>query len=109
MLMSQSSPVHPGSQTHSYLDKEALGSGRGSLDFICDSPEELVDAHASDAGIVCTEVDLCLTTLAGESVWTRAGKVVHLRWAGTSTRANKLKMPFHQLYFYLTASLACHA
>ena len=67
MLMSHSSPVQPGSQTHSYLDKEALGSGRGSFDG---SPEELVDAHASDAGIVCTEVDLRLTTLALESVGT---------------------------------------
>ena len=70
MLMSQSSPVQPGSQTHSYLDKEALGSGRGSFDVISSSPEELVDAHASDAGIVCTEVDLRLTTLALESVGT---------------------------------------
>jgi len=32
--------------------------------------EELVNAHASDAGIVCTEVDLSLTTLASESVGT---------------------------------------
>jgi hypothetical protein len=32
--------------------------------------EELVDAHASDAGIACTEVDLRLTTLASESVGT---------------------------------------
>ena len=70
MLMSHSSPVQPGSQTHSYLDKEALGSGRGSIDVICGSPEELVDAHASDAGIICTEVDLRLTTLALESVGT---------------------------------------
>jgi hypothetical protein len=32
--------------------------------------EELVDAHASDAGILCTEVNLRLTTLASESVGT---------------------------------------
>ena len=70
MLMSHSSPVQPGSQTHSYLDKEALGSGRGSFDVICGSPEELVDTHASDAGIACTEVDLRLTALASESVGT---------------------------------------
>ena len=70
MLMSHSSPVQPGSQTHSYLDKEALGSGRGSFDVICDSLEELVDTHASDAGILCTEVNLRLTTLASESVGT---------------------------------------
>ena len=67
MLMSHSSPVQPGSQTHSYLDKEALGSGRGSLGG---SPEELVDTHASGAGIRITEIDLSLTTLAGESVGT---------------------------------------